>query len=215
MNKPHIVGVLISILGICMIVIALIIVGVTDTNSFVEYSGSDNQIITTSMNYTSRGAVKEVAMTSLQDSEIVVAKAAQGNINSGETVDEVAAKLNRYLGTDLLQDKGNLIASYAISLGVDPYVAASIMLLETGCGSRCSALARNCNNVAGQKGSPSCNGSYKRYDTLDDGIRGAIDNLSRNYYSKGLTTVEAIGPKYAESNTWVPKVNNLVNRLKN
>lgn len=215
MNKPHIVGVLISILGICMIVIALIIVGVTDTNSFVEYSGSDNQIITTSMNYTSRGAVKEVSMTSLQDSEIVVAKAAQGNINSGETVDEVAAKLNRYLGTDLLQDKGNLIASYAISLGVDPYVAASIMLLETGCGSRCSALARNCNNVAGQKGSPSCNGSYKKYDTLDDGIRGAIDNLSRNYYSKGLTTVEAIGPKYAESNTWVPKVNNLVNRLKN
>ena len=51
------------------------------------------------------------------------------------------------------------------------------MLHETGCKYKCSNLVVSCNNVGGQKGSPSCGGgSYKYYATLDDGIVGHIEN---------------------------------------
>ncbi len=213
MNKPHTVGVLISIIGISMIVIALIIVGVTEKDNFVEYKTGNDDVVT-KMQYSSSSSVKETNMTVLPSSELEVALAAQGDIYSGETAEEVAAKLNRYLGTDLLAGKGELIATYSIDKGVDPYLAAAVMLHETGCSSKCSALVRTCNNVAGQKGSPNCSGSYKGYDTLDDGIKGAIDNLYKNYYAKGYNTVELIGPRYAESNTWVSKITGFMNKLK-
>ena len=212
MKKSHVISLLLSISGTTMIVIALIIVGLTDKNSFISYSS--DQILTTSMKYTSASTIKEVSMTTSPEATLNIAEAAQGDLASKMTIAEIGQQLNKHLGTDLLMNKGELIASYAISLNVDPFVAAAIMLHETGCGSQCSSLARSCNNVAGQKGAPSCNGAYKRYSTIDEGIRGAIDNLYRNYYSKGYDTVEKIGPKYAESNTWVPKINNYIARLK-
>ena len=213
MNKKHTIEGLLSTLGISLIVIALIILGVTDKDSFVEYTSNSN-VLATDIKYVKESNIKEVAMVTIPDSKIQVANALQGNIYSGETKEEVAAKLNRYLGTDLLANKGDLIAGYSISLGIDPYLAAAIMLHETGCGSSCSQLVRSCNNVAGQKGAPACSGSYKGYATIDDGIRGAIDNIYYNYYVKGLTTAEAIAPRYAESGTWIYKVNGFMNKLK-
>ena len=53
---------------------------------------------------------------------------------------------------------------------------------ETGCTWGCSKLVKECNNVGGQKGTPSCNGgSYKAYNTLDEGIIGFLDNIYYNY----------------------------------
>lgn len=213
MKKTHAISVLLSSIGICMIVIALIMIGVTNPDSFISYS-SNNEILTTSMKYTSASTIKEVSMKKSPNATIEVAEAFQGDIMSGQTVEEIAIQLNKHLGTDMLMNKGELIASYCISLGVDPYVAAAIMLHESGCHSKCSALARKCYNVAGQKGSPSCSGSYKGYSSIDEGIKGAINNLYKNYYSKGYNTVEKIGPRYAESNTWISKINSYVNLLK-
>ena len=69
--------------------------------------------------------------------------------------------------------------------------------------------------MGGQKGTPSCEGgSYKSYDTLENGIKGYIDNLYNGYISKGLTTPEKIGPKYAASTTWSSKINNYINKIK-
>ncbi len=212
MKKSHIVSLLLSISGTSMIVIALIIIGLTDKNSFISYTG--DQILTASMKYTSASTVKEVNMETSPSASLDIAPAVQGDLITKMTVEEIGTQLNKHLGTDLLMNKGELIASYAISLQVDPFVVAAIMLHETGCGSRCSGLVRACNNVAGQKGSPACGGSYKGYASIDDGIRGAIDNLYRNYYTKGYNTVEKIGPKYAESNTWVSKINAYIARLK-
>ena len=132
------------------------------------------------------------------------------------TIDELAAKIDRNLGDGYIAGKGTLVASYCLEKGVDPYVATAIMLHETGCRSRCSSLVRQCNNVGGQKGSPGCGGgSYKSFPTLDEGIKGFIDNLYKNYYSRGLTTVEKIAPKYAEGSTWPTKINWYVNIIKN
>lgn len=213
MKKSHMISALLSVSGISMIVIALIIIGFTSNNSFIAYT-NNNEIVTTSLKYTSPSTIKEVSMTSSPKATLNIAKASQGDILSGQTVEEIAINLNKHLGTDLLMNKGELIASYCISVGVDPYLATAIMLHETGCKTKCSTLVRKCYNVAGQKGTPSCNGSYKGYVNIDEGIKGAINNLKKNYYSRGLTTAEKIGPRYAESNTWVSKINQYINMLK-
>ncbi len=135
-------------------------------------------------------------------------------VYDGLTMNQLAEKLNRSLNSTI-SGKGYLIASYSLQLGIDPYMATAIILHETGCNGTCSALVRECNNVGGQKGGPSCGGgAYKAYATLDEGIMGYLDNLYRNYYAVGLTTVETIGPKYAASTTWASKVNNYIALIK-
>lgn len=137
-------------------------------------------------------------------------------VYEGMTLEELADKLNRNLGDDIIAGKGMLIASECINKGVDPYVATSIILHETGCKSKCSNLARYCYNFGGQKGKPSCNGgSFKKYDTIDEGLVGMINNLYKNYYAMGLNTVETIAPKYCEGNTWAGKINWFVNSIRN
>ena len=134
-------------------------------------------------------------------------------VYGGMTLEEVAAQINKSLKNDIT-NKGMVIASKCIELGVDPFIASAIILHETGCGqNQCSNIARNCYNFGGQKGS-GC-GAYQRYNSIDEGLIGMISNLYRNYYARGLTTVETIGPRYAKSNTWVSKINWYVNKLKN
>jgi len=135
-------------------------------------------------------------------------------VYDGMTMSELAEKLNRSLKSTIA-GKGDIFASYSLERGVDPYLAVSIMLLETGCNWSCSSLMRKCNNVGGQKGSPSCDGgSYKSYPSLDEGIKGFIDNIADNYYAYGLTTPEAMNKKYAASNMWAIKVNNYISSVK-
>lgn len=135
-------------------------------------------------------------------------------VYDGMTMSELAEKLNRSLKSTIA-GKGDVFASYSLERGVDPYLAVSIMLLETGCNWSCSSLMRKCNNVGGQKGSPSCDGgSYKSYPSLDEGIKGFIDNIADNYYAYGLTTPESMNKKYAESNMWAIKVNNYISSVK-
>jgi len=131
------------------------------------------------------------------------------------TMEELGAKLDRSLKSTL-SGYGLAFANLSIQYGVDPYVAVAISLLETGCyHGVCSALTSQCNNVGGMKGSPGCGGgSYERFETLESGIEAFILNLSKNYYQVGLTTVEQIGKKYAESNTWSTKVNNYISKIK-
>lgn len=213
MKKPHIISSALACTGTCLIVISLIIVGVTDKDRFIAYTTSSSKALMGNMNY--KGSNNEIKEIDYKDnSEIEIAEAIAGDVYSGETNEEIAAKLNKHLGTDMLAGKGELIASYSMSLGVDPYLAAAVMLHESGCHTKCSSLARRCYNFAGQKGAPACSGSYVGYPSVDDGIRGAINNLYKNYYSKGLVKAETIGPKYAESNTWVSKINSYIKKLK-
>ena len=57
-------------------------------------------------------------------------------------------------------------------------------------------------------------GSYRKFDTLEEGITKFIENIAKNYYAYGLTTPEAMNHKYAESKTWATKVNNYINEIK-
>lgn len=139
-----------------------------------------------------------------------VSSASTSNIS----YDELVAKLNRSLNSTLA-GQGDTFAKYATELGLDPYLAVAIVLHETGCKWSCSTLLKQCNNVGGMKGSPGCNGgSYQAFPTLDEGIKAYMNNLYNNYYSKGLTTPEAMGPKYAASTTWATQVRAYMNELK-
>lgn len=133
----------------------------------------------------------------------------------GLTLDELSDKLDRNLNSTI-SGYGRVFATKSVELGLDPYLAVAIMLHETGCKWNCSYLMRECNNVGGMKGNPGCaGGSYKRFDTLDEGIDTYLNYLYNNYYSKGYTTPEQIGPRYAASKTWASKINYYINEIKN
>lgn len=135
-------------------------------------------------------------------------------VYDGLTMDQLAEKLNRSLKNEL-SGYGYLYASYSLENGVDPYIAVAISLHETGCNARCSNLMTSCNNVGGQKGSPTCgSGSYKQFNTLEEGIKGYIDNLSRNYFGMGLNTPELMAKKYAQSTSWASRVNSYIDTIK-
>lgn len=130
-------------------------------------------------------------------------------VYEGLTLDELGAKLDKQLNSTL-SGYGKTIASLALEKNVDPVVATSIMLVETGCKWKCSALVRNKNNVGGMRGRK----GYMRFATLDKGIESFLNNLSRNYYQKGLTTPKLMNKKYAENPNWYKSVNYYVKLIK-
>ncbi len=125
------------------------------------------------------------------------------------TLEELSLKINNVLNSDLT-GYGGIIAKEAIDVGVDPVIAASIILLETGCKWNCSSLVKYYNNVGGMQG----NGGYLKYASLEEGIKAFIDNLANNYYAKGLNTPELINKKYASNPKWYQKVYYYVDLIK-
>ena len=131
----------------------------------------------------------------------------------GESSEIIAKKINKFMHSTL-KGKGNFITEYSLSIGLDPYLAASVMLQETGCYWTCSYLTRTCNNVGGNKGKPGCNGgSYRKFDTLEAGMKFALKKLN-SYYKKGYTTPKQINPFYATDKTWHEKVQRYYKKIK-
>lgn len=127
-------------------------------------------------------------------------------VYQGLTLSQLGAKIEKSFNSDL-SGYGETLASLALDQNVDPIVAASIILLETGCTWSCSSLVKNYHNVGGMRG----NGGYLKYDTLEEGLQAFINNLANNYYAKGLNTPELINTKYATNPNWYQKVYYYVN----
>ena len=123
-------------------------------------------------------------------------------VYEGLTLEELGLKIDNVLNSTL-EGYGTTIASLALDKGVDPVVAASIILVETGCKWTCSSLVRNANNVGGMKLTAN---KYQSFATLEEGIEAFINNLSYNYYQKGLNTPEKINKKYATNPNWYKDV---------
>ena len=215
--KEKIICGLLTIVGIMMIAIAIFLKN--DTSFSIEeidvksMAASSNMYVKDKKGISDTFTFKEVEMEIAPASVDIPAKTI---VYDGLTLEELAARLDRNLGSGEVAGKGMLIASYCLEKGVDPYIATAILLHETGCRAKCSALVRQCNNVGGQKGWPACGStSYKSFATLDDGIKGFINNLYKNYYALGLNTVELIAPKYCEGNTWAGKIHWYINQIKN
>ena len=196
-----------AILAIIDILIILLVVFIKNNASVNNVTKKDT-VVAANVLVNSDGALDVYRNSEIEeyiDSRPVI-------VYDNMTMDELAAKLDRVLHSTM-SGKGYLVASYSLEQGVDPYLATAVILLETGCNSNCSTMVNTCYNVGGMKGS-GC-GAYQSFATLDDGIRAFVDNLNRNYFSRGLTTPETIGPRYAESKEWPTKVTNYINKIKN
>ena len=226
MRRMKVMCVLTSMIGVLMICIGLVLQN--DTDQSMKTTNTSNEFDIKNMAASANMIVKETSSpkevkenTLLTEVKMETAPASvivppRVEVYEGQTFEELAARLNRNLGSDVVAGKGELIASECLNKGVDPYITVAIILHETGCGSHCSNLARNCYNFGGQKGKPSCNGgAFRQFNSVDEGLVGMIDNLSRNYFSIGLNTPETIGPKYCEGNEWAGKINWFVNKIRN
>ena len=220
MRKGKIISSLFFILGIMMISIGMVFQqeqGLkskknmnTEQFDLKNIAASANMIVVKSSE--TKAENNNLLLTEIK-METAPAAVSRVEVFEGMTIEEIATQLDKSLKNDI-SGKGMVIANKCIELGVNPFVATAIILHETGCGqNQCSNIARNCYNFGGQKGA-GC-GAYKKYNSVDEGLEGMISNLYRNYYSRGLVTVETIGPKYAESDTWISKINWYVNKIRN
>ncbi|MEK5439403.1 MULTISPECIES: glucosaminidase domain-containing protein [Paenibacillus] len=98
--------------------------------------------------------------------------------------------MNSSLGGSL-KNSGDIFAAAGKKYGVDPALLAAIAVHETGNGT--SNAVKNKNNVGGMMGK---NG-LMTFSSLEEGIDKMASNLKRNYFDKGLTSIEAIQKKYA------------------
>ncbi len=130
-------------------------------------------------------------------------------VYEGLTLDELSAKLDKELNSTLA-GYGNTIATLSLERNVDPVVATSIILVETGCKWKCSYLVRHNYNVGGMRGSK----GYMKFNSLEEGLTAFVGNLQKNYYEKGLTTPAAMNKKYAENPNWHKDVNYYVKLIK-
>lgn len=165
------------------------------------------------LNYEYFDSQIEISINNIKNEKKEYSDYLKKNFFNGESKKTIAKKLNKYLNSTL-KNKGEYIVDYSLKVGMDPYLATAVMLQETGCKWTCSYLTRVCNNVGGNKGSPSCNGgSYRRFDSIEDGIKFAINKLN-SYYKKGYKTPKQINPFYASDKTWYKKINNYMKLLK-
>lgn len=125
------------------------------------------------------------------------------------TLDELANKLDANLNSDL-EGYGKTIASLALEKEVDPIIATSIILEETGCTWNCSSLVKNNNNIGGMRSSS----GYLYFDSLEFGIAAFINNLANNYYRVGLNTPELINTKYASNPNWHVKIESYATKIR-
>ena len=130
-------------------------------------------------------------------------------VYKGMTIEELGAKLNKSL-KGILANKGEYIARKSLDLNVDPYMAVAIMLHETGCNAKCSKLATVNYNVGGMRGKS----GWQKFSSIEAGINGFLNNLSKNYIKNGLTTPETIVKKYAPgSDSWAGKIRYYMNKI--
>ncbi|HDR6289243.1 TPA: peptidoglycan DD-metalloendopeptidase family protein [Bacillus cereus] len=106
-----------------------------------------------------------------------------------------AADLDPHLG-GVFTSKGQAFIDAGTQNNIDPVLLTAIALLETGNGS--SNAVKKYNNPGGLMNPASTNMTgFIQFGTLEEGINGMARNLYKNYIGMGITTIEAIGAKYA------------------
>ena len=188
--------------------IILLVLGVV----FLKYSYSEKygRIKVSRLSYDITDEYKQMIFEIKEDDKPVFKEIVYENM----TREEVIEQINKSL-TSTLTGTGDIFVDESLKRGIDPYVAVAISLYETGCKWGCSRLVRECYNLGGLKGSPSCDGtSFKRYDSMEEGIIGYLTTIEY-YYKNGMDTPEKMEYRYSGgSTTWAGKVNAYINSIK-
>lgn len=139
-------------------------------------------------------------------------------VGGGKNV--TASQLDSMLG-GVLKGHGADYLKYSQQYNVDPALAAAISISETGHGT--SYAARVQNNPGGIMDWNNNWKTVKQFSSLEEGIKYQIKNLKDTYISQGLTSIEAIGSKYAPigasndpnnlNKNWIPTVTEYYNKM--
>ena len=138
-------------------------------------------------------------------------KNADGSITGDSTL--FGTSTNKFSGLDNYEIS-DLISEKCIEAGLtddQTLMAIAISRFETG--NYVSPGFENKNNLGGMMGS---NG-LRTYGNLDEGINSYINNLQKNYFSKGLNTISDIQRKYcpgSDGQIWINGVTSIYNELK-
>lgn len=179
----------------------------------IKLTEEKNQIVQ-KQDYTTEKSIPKKNVKIVLKNKEQEKQAENNTVYNGMTMEELSNKLNKSLSSTIA-GTGNIFATKAVQLGLDPYLSLAIVLHETGCTWDCSNLVKQCNNVGGMKGYPTCgNSSYQYFPTLEEGINRYMDNLYYNYVALGLTTPELMNSKYASSKSWASQVNRYIDKIK-
>ena len=140
----------------------------------------------------------------------------QENTATLEETSQIETKQEEEYKCTLQHETACKIKKKAEEYNIDWKMAVAISQWETG--NWTSSLYNNKKNVGGLY----C-GEFLSYNTLDEGIEAFVSNLKRNYYDKGLNTIEKIGSKYCPvgasndptglNKNWIPGVTKNYNSL--
>lgn len=125
--------------------------------------------------------------------------------------DERTIKLEAYLRNvkSPMLGAANAFVKYADKYNLDWKLVAAIAGLESSFGKRIPYNSYNAWGWAVYTGK-----SYgAEFDSWEHGIATVSEGLRKNYYNDGLTTLEAIGRRYAASPTWAVRVSQIMTRL--
>lgn len=114
----------------------------------------------------------------------------QENAPTLENTPQIETKPQEEYSCTLEHETACKIKNKAEEYNIDWKIAVSISAWETGYWK--SNLYHTKNNVGGLY----CNGSFLKYNTLDEGIEAYVSNLKKLYFDIGLNTLEKIQPKY-------------------
>ena len=133
----------------------------------------------------------------------------------GESIDSVANKLEKYYAKTSLEGYGKYIAERAIKKSVNPYLVGAIILETTSCKNECSFVFKECNNVATMKGEPGCfGGSYKKYNSVNDGINDLVQMINTKYGEKEKQNPNTIYKELGKNVSWAFKVSRHIEEIK-
>ena len=142
-------------------------------------------------NFDFRVLAKEVKKVPLN---ITTETITQDNTPTLENTIQIETKKEEEYSCNLEHETACKIKNKAEEYNIDWKIAVSISAWETGYWK--SNLYHTKNNVGGLY----CNGSFLKYNTLDEGIEAYVSNLKKLYFDMGLNTLEKIQPKYCPLN---------------
>ena len=185
-------------------------------------------VLSYGISYANRIITKSNLVSNIEEKEDLGDEEASYN---GESYSDIASKINKKYAVDskkcvvtkddteeeiTIKDLGEYIAKYSISKGVDPYLIAAIIMVNSNMSTKCNEKVKYCNNVSDLVGGDSrCfGGAYKKYTKLEDSVKDLVDYVSSEFYANDLTKPYDIYKSYDKKIDWAFKVDKYMKNLK-
>lgn len=174
------------------------------------------------ISYTNRFIASNNLMIMIKDNTEIEKPNEDGEIEeelveyNGESFENIGKKIEKFLAKTKLEGYGEYIAKYAVSKGVNPYLIGAMIIVNSNCTIQCNAIVERCNNVGDLSGSTGgCfGGTYRKYNTMEDGIKDLVDYVLNEFYAKDLKSPSTFYRKYGKNSAWSYKVSRYMERIK-